>query len=138
MITTRLLPSGDVLVTFMINDTRPVSVVGNFNDWDPTRHPLVDELDGQRSITVAVPSETPVTFRYLADGGDFYDDPSADRYEPNGYGQTHSVLDASLHVERAPSAAPQDPHDEQVATDVVATGNRQTNGGAKMADAKAK
>ena len=35
MITTTLLPNGDVLVTFMIDDGRPVSVVGDFNDWDP-------------------------------------------------------------------------------------------------------
>ena len=138
MITTSPLPNGDVLVTFMIDDTRPVSVVGDFNDWDPTRHPLVDKLEGQRYITVPVPPETPIAFRYLADGGDFYDDPSADRYEPNGYGQTHSVLDASLHVDRAPSAAPQDPYDEQVATDVMATRNRQTSGGAELVDATAK
>jgi 1,4-alpha-glucan branching enzyme len=134
MITTRPLPNGDVLVTFTIKDTRPVSVVGDFNDWDPTRHPLVDEGDSQRSITVAVPPETTVAFRYLADGGDFYDDPNADRYEPNGYGQTHSVLDASLHVDRAPSAAP----DEQLATDAVATRNRQTDGGNKLVEATAK
>ena len=32
MITTSLLPNGDVLITFMIDDVRPVSVVGDFND----------------------------------------------------------------------------------------------------------
>ena len=36
MITTSLLPNGDVLVTFMIDDERPVSVVGDFNGWIPT------------------------------------------------------------------------------------------------------
>jgi hypothetical protein len=35
-------------------------------------------------------------FRYLADGGEFFDEPAADRIEPNGFGQTHSVLDESL------------------------------------------
>ena len=27
---------------------------------------------------------------------EFYDDPAADRLEPNGFGQTHGVLDKSL------------------------------------------
>jgi 1,4-alpha-glucan branching enzyme len=96
MITTSLLPNGDVLVTFMIDDERPVSVVGDFNDWDPHRDPFVEELDGRRYVTVSVPADTVTCFRYLADGGEFYNDPAADRHESNGYGQTHGILDASL------------------------------------------
>jgi hypothetical protein len=96
MITTSLLPNGDVLVTFMIDDERPVSVVGDFNGWDPSRDPFVEELDGRRYVTVSVPSDTVTSFRYLADGGEFFDDPTADRVEPNGLGQTHSILDESL------------------------------------------
>jgi len=98
MITTSPLPDGDVLVTFIIDDPRPVSVVGDFNDWDPARNPVVDDLDGHRAVTLAIHSDVPVAFRYLADGGEFYDDPAADRLEPNGYGQTHGVVDPALHV----------------------------------------
>ena len=118
MITTSRLPNGDVLVTFVIDDTRPVSVVGDFNDWDPTRHPVIDEPDGHRYLTVSLPADTPVAVRYLAEGGDFYDDPTADRIEPNGYGQTHSVLDASLRVDPPTSAvvAPADRATELVTT----------------------
>ena len=87
MITTSLLPNGDVLVTFMIDDERPVSVVGDFNGWDPHRDPFVEELDGRRYVTVSVPADTVTSFRYLADGGEFFDDPAADRIEPNGFGQ---------------------------------------------------
>ena len=111
MITTSLLPNGDVLVTFMIDDERPVSVVGDFNDWDPHRDPFVEELDGRRYVTVSVPADTVTCFRYLAAGGEFYNDPAADRYEPNGYGQTHGILDASLR-----SGAPlRDENDEPAA-----------------------
>ncbi|MEA3184771.1 MAG: hypothetical protein QOJ74_1248 [Ilumatobacteraceae bacterium] len=106
MITTRPLPNGDVLVTFMIDDDRQTSVVGNFNDWDPLRDPFVEELDGRRYVTVSLPADTVACFRYLA-LQEFYDDPEADRIEPNGYGQTHSVLDESLRsdVARKSSAA---------------------------------
>jgi len=96
MIATTLLPNGDALVTFMIDDERPVSVVGDFNGWDPHRDPFVEEIDGRRYVTVSVPADTVTCFRYLADGGEFFDDPAADRIEPNGYGQTHGVLDESL------------------------------------------
>jgi hypothetical protein len=96
MITTTLLPNGDVLVTFMIDDGRPVSVVGDFNDSNPFSDPFVEELDGRRYVTVSVPAGTVTCFRYLADGGEFFDDPAADRLEPNGFGQTHGVLDESL------------------------------------------
>ena len=56
------------LVTFMIDDERPVSVVGDFNGWDPHRDPFVEELDGRRYVTVSVPADTVTCFRYLADG----------------------------------------------------------------------
>lgn len=102
MITTSRLPNGDVLITFMIDDDRPVSVVGDFNDWDPRRNPFVEEVDGRRYVTVSVPSGTVTRFRYLADVGEFYDDPTADRHEPNGYGQTHGILDGSLSADAAP------------------------------------
>ena len=75
-------------------------VVGDFNEWDQHCDPFVEELDGRRYVTVSVPADTVACFRYLADtgenGGEFYDDPAADRLEPNGFGQTHSVLDKSL------------------------------------------
>ena len=102
MITTSALPNGDILVTFMIDDERPVSVVGDFNNWDPHRDRFVEEADGRRYVTVSVPAGTVTCFRYLADGGEFYDDPTADRHEPNGFGQTHGVLDRSLRAEIAP------------------------------------
>jgi hypothetical protein len=105
MITTNLLPNGEVLVTFMIEDQRPVSVVGDFNSWDPHRDPFVEELDGRRYVTVSVPADTVTCFRYLAEGGEFYDDPAADRHEPNGFGQTHGVLDSSLRSDSASQRA---------------------------------
>src|SRR4029078_13743319 len=88
MIAATPLPNCDVLVTFMIDDERPVSVVGDFNGWDPHRDPFVEEIDGRRYVTVSVPADTVTCFRYLADGGEVFDDAAADRIEPNGYGHT--------------------------------------------------
>ena len=46
-----------------------------------------------------LPSGSRRAFRYLADGGHFFDDPEADGFEDNGYGGTHGglVLDTPAH-----------------------------------------
>ncbi|NJP31588.1 isoamylase early set domain-containing protein [Micromonospora thermarum] len=73
-------------VTFCLpRDTPPgaVSVVGCFNGWEPGRHELVARRDGTRTITVRLgPGE--YRFRYLATGGVWLDDDSADRIDEHG------------------------------------------------------
>ncbi|MCP3936202.1 MAG: isoamylase [Actinomycetia bacterium] len=81
-----------VTVTFSLDETRPVSVVGDFNEWDPLVTPLKKRSNGLRSAAVKVPTGSELRFRYLVDGGEFQDEPEADRIEPNGYGQSHSVV----------------------------------------------
>jgi len=79
-------------ITFVLPiDTGPVSVVGDFNDWDPAVHPLKKRSNGTRSVTVQMPPGR-YPFRYLAEGGAFFDDADADVLEDNGFGGTHSVL----------------------------------------------
>ncbi|MET9266635.1 isoamylase early set domain-containing protein [Amycolatopsis sp. NPDC004079] len=67
-------------VTFVLPlDTPPgpVSVVGDFNDWQPGRHELRKRSNGTRSAAVEVPPGARLRFRYLADGGRWLDDPDA-------------------------------------------------------------
>ncbi|WP_435205997.1 isoamylase early set domain-containing protein [Micromonospora sp. bgisy143] len=61
----------------------PVSVVGSFNDWEPGRHELVARRDGTRTVTVRLgPGE--YRFRYLATGGVWLDDETADEVDGSG------------------------------------------------------
>ncbi len=92
MITKKHNKDGTTRITFAVDDERPVSVVGDFNDWDPLAHPMVRRANGTRSVAVAVPTGTTVCFRYLADGGEFYDDPHADSSESNGMGGSHCIV----------------------------------------------
>ena len=94
MIRKQRAAAGDLTkVTFVLPDSgTPVSVVADFNSWDPLRHPLKVRANGTRSVQVALPSGSQVRFRYLAEGGSFFDDPAADSYEENGQGGTHSVV----------------------------------------------
>jgi hypothetical protein len=72
-------PRGDgmVRVTFALpvaEPAAPVSVVGDFNDWDPFAHPLRVRANQTRSAAVTVPTGSTIRFRYLADGGRWFDD----------------------------------------------------------------
>jgi 1,4-alpha-glucan branching enzyme len=68
---------GTVRVTFALPADQPggpVSVVGDFNNWDPFSHPLRRRANGTRSATVTVPAGSTLRFRYLGDGGLWFDD----------------------------------------------------------------
>ncbi|MBT2482323.1 isoamylase early set domain-containing protein [Streptomyces sp. ISL-94] len=55
----------------------PVSVVGDFNDWQPGVHPLRARKDGKRAVSVELPSNATHSFRYLAAGDYWFNDESA-------------------------------------------------------------
>jgi 1,4-alpha-glucan branching enzyme len=85
--------TGAVKITFAIDgDLGPASVVGDFNGWDAAQHPLVRRSNGTRSVSVALPAHAEFRFRYVDLGGRFFDDVLADGLEPNGFGETHSIL----------------------------------------------
>jgi 1,4-alpha-glucan branching enzyme len=68
---------GTVRVTFALPADQPtgqVSVVGNFNDWDPFAHPLRRRANQTRSAAVTVKAGTTLHFRYLGEGGLWFDD----------------------------------------------------------------
>ena len=69
-----------------------VSVVGDFNDWDPFAHPLRPRSNGTRSVAVTLPRERRFAFRYLDESGRWHDDAAAHGYEENGVGGVNSVL----------------------------------------------
>ena len=69
-----------------------VSVVGDFNGWDPLAHPLRPRRNGTRSVTVTLPRRSRFAFRYLDDDGRWHDDDGADAFEPNGVGGVNSVV----------------------------------------------
>jgi hypothetical protein len=68
---------GTVRVTFALPIDDPggaVSVVGNFNDWNPYTHPLRKRANQTRSAAVTVKTGSTLHFRYLGEGGIWFDD----------------------------------------------------------------
>jgi hypothetical protein len=77
---------GSIRVTFALPADEPagaVSVVGSFNDWNPFAHPLRRRANRTRSAAVTVQAGTTLHFRYLAEGGVWFDDETL----PAGEGQ---------------------------------------------------
>jgi 1,4-alpha-glucan branching enzyme len=78
--TTKPGVNGTVRITFALPADEPrgaVSVVGEFNDWNPFAHPLRRRANGTRSAAVTVPAGTTLRFRYLAEGGIWFNDEAA-------------------------------------------------------------
>ncbi|MFF4393055.1 isoamylase early set domain-containing protein [Streptomyces sp. NPDC001552] len=71
-------------VTFVLPaDTPPgpVSVVGDFNGWQPDTHTLTPRSDGNRAVTVTLPRGSEHSFRYLAAGDHWFNEESADAHD---------------------------------------------------------
>jgi 1,4-alpha-glucan branching enzyme len=84
--------TGTVRVTFVLPAAEPagaVSVVGDFNDWNPFAHPLRKRTNGSRSAVVTLPAGSTLRFRYLAEGGVWFDDETAQVLD--GQGATMTV-----------------------------------------------
>ncbi|WP_405763276.1 isoamylase early set domain-containing protein [Streptomyces sp. NBC_00045] len=71
-------------VTFVLpadSPPGPVSVVGNFNDWQRGIHTLRPCKDGKRAVTVELAPERTHSFRYLAAGDYWFNDGSANEHD---------------------------------------------------------
>lgn len=71
---------------------QPVSVVGEFNDWDPLAHPLKKRSNGTRSVTVPLPEGRSFRFKYLTDDGRWLCEPDADATVGNDYAGEDSLI----------------------------------------------
>ncbi|MGQ0624597.1 MAG: isoamylase early set domain-containing protein [Sporichthyaceae bacterium] len=110
MITREITAGGDLVqVRLSIAQTAapdgPVSVVGDFNGWDPHANPLAAaDSCGLRCAALTVPGGRRYRFRYLAGDDRWFNDEAADDYESNEFGGQDGVLDLTLPVPQAPPA----------------------------------
>ncbi|MDI7274677.1 MAG: isoamylase early set domain-containing protein [Anaerolineae bacterium] len=85
-----------VRVTFELPATvwaESVSLVGDFNGWDPSALPMARGRDHESwRITVELQRGREYQFRYLINGTEWCNDWDADRYVPNPYGGDNSVV----------------------------------------------
>jgi 1,4-alpha-glucan branching enzyme len=82
-VTFELHPDGDVQTAY---------VCGEFNDWNPTSHPLKRRKDGSFATMLWVEAGRQYRFRYLLDGKHWVNDQAADAYVANPYGGDDSLI----------------------------------------------
>lgn len=97
MITKRLSPKGrSVRVYFEMNPNEApdgADVVGSFNDWTPGTHPMkFREKDGVLRCAESFKPGERIEFRYRLPDGRYVNDPEADGFTANGFGESNSVL----------------------------------------------
>ncbi|MCS7260585.1 MAG: isoamylase early set domain-containing protein [Anaerolineae bacterium] len=76
-----------------------ICLVGDFNGWDTTAHPMQRNSNGEWYIEIDLEPARRYEFRYLCDGERWMNDPEADAYEPNPYGGKNSVIFTDLPEE---------------------------------------
>ncbi len=69
-----------------------VALCGEFNEWSAEHVPLERGTDGTWRATVALEPGRSYRYRYLLDGNRWENAWQADRYVPNPYGGTDSVV----------------------------------------------
>ena len=82
-VTFELQPEGSV---------QAAALCGEFNDWNPTVHPMKRRKDGSFSVTLSLLAGQQYRFRYLLDGKYWTNDVTADAYVANPFGSEDSVV----------------------------------------------
>ncbi|MFW5995025.1 MAG: isoamylase early set domain-containing protein [Spirochaetia bacterium] len=87
--------SDTVTVQFRVvmPDAEEVSLIGDFNDWDPEATPLTLRDDGRTwSATLDLRGDRAYTYNFVVDDEQVIPDPAADRTIPDSFGGEKSVI----------------------------------------------
>lgn len=76
-----------------VSKAKVVSLVGEFNDWDPSADPMKRTKGGGFSKTVKLNCGDNYQFRYVIDGLIWENDAEADDYVATPFGSDNSVVD---------------------------------------------
>ena len=66
-------------------------LVGDFNNWDETKHQMEKLRDGRFKVVLELEPNQTYQFRYMIDG-EWHNDWEADKYAPNPFSGDNSVL----------------------------------------------
>ena len=75
------------------SEAKTAAVVGEFNDWDTSKHTMKRLKNGSFSATVSVEAGREYRFRYFVDGKKWENEKDADKYIPNEFGTEDSVVE---------------------------------------------
>jgi 1,4-alpha-glucan branching enzyme len=77
----------------LTNGAESACLLGDFNNWDPTTaEPMKRLKSGTFTVTINLPRNREYQFRYLLDQKIWQNDSDADRYVPNGFGDSENSV----------------------------------------------
>jgi len=81
-------------VTFELvaGDAKEVTLLGDFNEWNASTHPMKRRKDGSFSLSISLKPGNEYKYRFFADGTTWLNDPEADKLVPNSFGTEDSVV----------------------------------------------
>ncbi|MBW7883628.1 MAG: isoamylase early set domain-containing protein [Caldilineaceae bacterium] len=85
----------NIKVTFVLpynEGQEAVSVVGDFNNWDPAANRLIKRNNGTCSASVVLEPGARYRFRYYSADGTWFNDEAADAYEASEHGPENCIL----------------------------------------------
>jgi 1,4-alpha-glucan branching enzyme len=68
------------------------ALAGEFNDWSTTATPMRQLKNGCFSVTVTLDAGKEYSFRYVLNDQTWINDPAADKYVLNEFGEENSVV----------------------------------------------
>ena len=79
-------------VTFSLyeSNAHEVILMGDFNHWNPKKHPMKKDQNGSWVKSVIIPPGT-YEYKFLVDG-QWKEDPQNDQTRPNGFGTVNNVF----------------------------------------------
>lgn len=69
-----------------------IQLLGDFNSWDIGCEPMKKNKSGKYSKTIELETGKEYQFRYLVNGDDWQNDPTAEKYEVNEFATENSVV----------------------------------------------
>ncbi|MDX2248212.1 MAG: isoamylase early set domain-containing protein [Bacteroidia bacterium] len=76
----------------VVSEADSVSVVGEFNEWNPSAAPMKPMKSGEFSTTLELEQGNEYQFRYLINGKDWTNDNEADKYVATPYGDAQNSV----------------------------------------------
>lgn len=84
-----------VSVTFETSafpEAKTLSLVGDFNAWDPDATPMKQRKDGAWAVTLRLPKRRDFQYRFVVDGQTWTTDAESETTAPNPYGGVNAVV----------------------------------------------
>ncbi len=69
-----------------------VYLVGDFNGWDASSHPMKLQKDGSFNLTINLEKGGEYQYRYLLNGSSWENDDCADKYVKSPYGDSENSV----------------------------------------------